>query len=284
MEHKLSTYAGGEIAIVECIPVSGGCINRCFRLQTSSGNYFLKYNEANLYPRMFEVEACGLELLRHANAVEVPGTITYGEINNLSYLLIEWVETGQRIKNFWSDFGSKLAGLHRAASDSFGLDGDNYIGSLVQSNHQHNNWIDFFIHERLEPQIKLAADNGTIGNGMIKQFDILFLKLHKLLSNERPALLHGDLWNGNYVVNPRGEATLIDPATYYGQREMDLAMTKLFGGFDPEFYEAYNESFPLEKGFESRIDIHNLYPLMVHVNLFGGGYADQVMGILREFA
>ncbi|CAN5370425.1 fructosamine kinase family protein [soil metagenome] len=284
LEEKLKAQTGTDIYISGEVSVSGGCINRCFKLETSSGNFFLKCNDAGRYPRMFEAEAQGLELLHHANSIPVPKVIACSEINDVSYLLMEWIESGKHIKNFWSDFGNKLAGLHRKTADSFGLDLDNYIGSLGQSNRQHNNWADFFIHERMEPQLKLAVAKGIIDNGFIKRFNILFLRLDKLLSQEKPALLHGDLWNGNYVVNPRGEATLIDPAVYYGHREMDLAMTKLFGGFDPEFYEAYNDSFPLEKGFESRIDIHNLYPLIVHVNLFGGGYADQVMAVLRKFA
>ena len=165
---------------------------------------------------------------------------------------------------------------------SFGLDHDNYIGSLAQSNKKHADWISFFMEERIRPQLKLAMDKKLIDEGTVKQFDKLFDHFDRLIPKEKPALLHGDLWNGNFLVSDSSRAALIDPAVYFGHREMDLAMTTLFGGFDSEFYRAYDEVFPLEKGFEKRVDIHNLYPLLVHVNLFGGGYVRQVKAVLNN--
>ena len=280
---EISKHSRQNISFRNSRPVSGGCINRCYQLETSSGNYFLKYNDATLYPEMFASEAKGLKLLAAADAIDVPAVISCGEEGSFSFLILEWIESGRREKNFWADFGMRLAQMHRCTAEKSGLDHDNYIGSLPQSNRESNNWIDFFIHERLEPQLKLARDSGLIASPDEKSFEKLISKLPQLIPVEKPALLHGDLWNGNFLVNPKGKASLIDPAVYYGHREMDLAMTKLFGGFDSEFYSAYNEVFPLEKGFESRTDIHNLYPLLVHVNLFGGGYVEQVKEILNRF-
>jgi fructosamine-3-kinase len=175
-----------------------------------------------------------------------------------------------------------LAKLHEVKSDQYGLDHDNYIGSLAQSNTKHPDWKSFFITERIQPQLKLAMEKGLIDMEMIKQFESFFDHFDDLIPEEPPALLHGDLWNGNYLVSNSGKAALIDPAVYFGHREMDLAMTKLFGGFDAEFYQAYNEKFPLKKGWEKRIPIHNLYPLLVHVNLFGSGYVSQIKLILNN--
>ncbi|MBK5285164.1 MAG: fructosamine kinase family protein [Bacteroidia bacterium] len=152
-----------------------------------------------------------------------------------------------------------------------------------QSNSQKRTWAEFFISERLEKQIAFAKDLGVIDNSTIQQFNNLYKRLPELIPEEAPSLLHGDLWNGNFMTGNDGKAWLIDPAIYYGHREMDLAMTKLFGGFSEEFYSSYIESFPLQKGFTERIDIHNLYPLLVHVNLFGGGYLIEVKNILSRF-
>ena len=180
-------------------------------------------------------------------------------------------------------FGKQLAQLHQNTNTSFGLEESNYIGSLLQQNNLHNNWIDFFINERLKPQIKLARDNGKIDLSTITKFERLYTKLDEIFPEEPPALLHGDLWSGNFMVDEKGGPVIIDPAVYFGHREMDIAMTKLFGGFNQQLYQSYNEHFPLEKGWEQRVDICNLYPLMVHVNLFGGGYLEQVKSILNKF-
>jgi protein-ribulosamine 3-kinase len=232
---------------------------------------------------MFEMEARGLSILHSANAIKIPEVIVTGDADGISYLVLEFIDPGTRRSDFWKDFGRKLAALHRHSSGSFGLDHDNYIGSLQQSNLQRKTWIEFFITERLEKQIELANNLGSISNLIIQQFHNVFKRLPDLIPVEKPSLVHGDLWNGNYIVAEDGSACLIDPAVYYGHREMDLAMMRLFGGFGHELYEAYNEVFPLENGFESRIDIHNLYPLMVHVNLFGESYLSQVKAILSRF-
>jgi protein-ribulosamine 3-kinase len=283
IEQKLSQLYNSPITIARENSIGGGCINSSYRIETNKGNFFLKWNDADAYPDMFESEAKGLKLLQNTNAVSVPKVIALGKSDKTSFIILELIKSGKRVNAFWQDFGQRLAALHRHSRSSFGLDHNNYIGSLPQCNQQHSSWTDFFIHERLEKQIEMAHDIGAINNSTIQQFNNLYKRLEDLIPKEASSLLHGDLWNGNYMVANDGCACLIDPAVYYGHREMDLAMTRLFGGLEEEFYEAYNDTFPIQPGFESRIDIHNLYPLMVHVNLFGGPYLEQVKSILSRF-
>lgn len=263
-------------------PASGGCINHGGELVTTEGSYFLKWNDRQRYPQMFEKESRGLTLLRTAKCIDVPEVIHVGETDNLQFIILSFVKAGKRSENYWSLLGEQLANLHRNTHTHFGLDHDNYIGSLIQRNALTENWIDFFVQHRLEAQLSLGERNGNITSGIRKQFDILFKKLQDLLPKEKPALLHGDLWSGNVMVNEKGEATLIDPAVFYGHREAELAFTQLFGGFEEEFYLAYHNTFPLSSGFNTRTDLYNLYPLLVHVNLFGGGYLQQVLNILGK--
>lgn len=279
----LSNYCGGEITVLRSASIGGGCINHAMKIETGAGIFFLKWNDTKRYPKMFEAEAKGLSLLKTANELGIPGVIGTDETNRYSFIILEYIEPGARIKNFWKDFGTSLAQLHKHSSELFGLQHDNYIGSLPQHNTQKKSWIDFFIEERLEKQIAIAKNSGAISNSTIQQFNHLYKRLPEIIPEEKPSLIHGDLWNGNFMTGADGKAWLIDPAVYYGYREMDMAMSKLFGGFSEEFYESYNETFPLQKGFEDRVDIHNLYPLLVHVNLFGGSYLSEVKSILSKF-
>lgn len=263
--------------------VSGGDINEAFKLITTEGDFFIKTNKADQFPQMFEKEAKGLHLLRESGEINVPDVIAYDEADNTAFLLLEIIEPAPMKAGFWDDFGRSLARMHKHSNDYFGLDHDNYIGSLFQSNKKHTDWISFFTEERIEVQIKMARDEGLISRGTINRFERLFQRLNEIFPAEPPALLHGDLWNGNYMIGNDGRAYLIDPAVYYGHREMDLGMSKLFGGFNAEFYESYYDEYPLDKGWQNRVDICNLYPLMVHVNLFGGSYVYSVEGILKRF-
>jgi len=267
------------VSIINTNSLGGGCINNAVKVETNVGDLFIKWNQAKKYPGMFESEAQGLQLLRSAGEIHIPEVIAHDEIHDTAFLILEFVEPGRTVAGFWEDFGRSLANLHKHTNELFGLDHDNYIGSLPQSNKQHDNWIDFFIGERLEPQIRRAGISGDLS----KKFNGLFNVLDEIFPHEPPALLHGDLWSGNYMTAPNGKASIIDPSVYYGHREMDIAMSRLFGGFAQQFYDAYNAEHSLENGWENRLDICNLYPLMVHVNLFGGGYLGQVQSILRKF-
>ena len=261
----------------------GGSINQGGKLKTTVGNFFLKWNDDKKFPAMFEAEGKGLHLLHRQNAIRIPNVIGHGKNGAHQFLLLELIEQKSRSKNHWEQLGQKLASLHRCSSETFGLDHDNYIGSLQQYNHPNSNWINFFIEQRLEAQVRLAVKSGAVDAGWEKKFEALYAKLPSLIAVEKPSLLHGDLWSGNLITDEKGEPCLIDPAVYYGNREADLAMTRLFGGFSGEFYSAYEEAYPLPPGSERRVDLYNLYPLLVHVNLFGGSYVHSVESILRAF-
>ncbi len=278
-EKELGSSLNKPVSIISSSSISGGCINHAFKIDTTIGEFFLKHNNASLYPEMFSAEEQGLRLLRDAGEIFIPRPICSGEDGTNSFLILDFVRDGTRVNNFWDAFGVSLARLHQHTADKFGLDHNNYIGSLPQSNMQHISWTDFFICERLEPQIKKA----DLDKGIHDKFTRLFGLLPNIFPKEPPALLHGDLWNGNYMVGEDGQPVIIDPAVYYGHREMDIGMTMLFGGFDRMFYDSYNQEYPLEHGWESRLDICNLYPLLVHVNLFGGSYINQVKSILGKF-
>ncbi len=284
VHHLLRSHFDEEVSVQEHQTVGGGSINDAYRINTNKGSFFLKVNHASRYPRMFEVEAKGLELLRTADEILIPKVIAHGtDDHDKAYLILEFIESTGTREGFWGSFGRQLARLHKHSAAFFGLDHDNYIGSLPQKNTQHPDWPTFFAKERLGYQLKMARDAGKFGTSDTRSFENLYGKLEDLFPEEPPALIHGDLWAGNYMKGPTGEPCIMDPAVYYGHREMDLGMTTLFGGFDPEFYRAYQEEYPLEPGWEDRLDLANLYPLLVHVNLFGGAYLMEARSILKRF-
>jgi len=276
---SLSLKFDETIEVISVTSVLGGDINETYKLETSKGVYFVKINDGTKYPEMFAKEANGLNALAQTKMIKIPSVIHFEN----SFLLLEWIEHGDKKQGFWNVFGSNLAKLHQVTNDRFGFEEDNYIGSLIQSNSWQNTWTDFFVLQRLEPQLKLARENNLLDASIAKSFDRLFHKLEILFPKEAPALIHGDLWSGNFMVSTDGSPVIMDPAVYYGHREMDLAMTQLFGGFDSKMYFSYNEQFPLEQGWEERVPLCNIYPLLVHVNLFGGSYVNQVEQVLGRF-
>jgi protein-ribulosamine 3-kinase len=271
--------------VLETSAVSGGSINRCTQLKTNRGFFFLKENSAKEFPGMFEAESRGLQLLAETKTFIVPKPLGIAEENGTAFLLLSWLEKTSAHQPY--EGGTTLAKLHRNHAKSFGLDHDNYIGSLKQSNRQHNSWEDFFALERILPQVKLARDSGKADAALAAQAEKFCGKIADIFPAEKPSLLHGDLWSGNFFVSARAESgegpAVFDPAVYYGHREMDLAMTQLFGGFNADFYAGYENEFPLEKSWKKRVEYCNLYPLLVHVNLFGGGYVQDVKSLLRQF-
>jgi len=264
-------------------PVGGGSINRTYHASAGEKSVFVKLNNADAYPGMFEAEARGLELLRGNSQFEIPRVLKTGAENNTAYLVMEWITAGSPAPDFWENFAQNLADMHRHSVDQFGLDYPNYIGSLPQHNEVRKRWPEFYIEMRLEPQLRMARDSGHADSTLIRRFEKLFARMESLYPAEPPALLHGDLWCGNFMCTWAGQATIFDPAIYFGHREMDLAMSKLFGGFDRSFYEFYHENNPLENGWQERIPLGQLYPLLVHVNLFGSGYLSQVKSCLQGF-
>jgi protein-ribulosamine 3-kinase len=284
LQEELSKIVGEKIKIISAIPAHGGSINECFFIETDQKMFFLKRNIAENFPGMFEAEVKGLHLLTNSpENIIIPEAILQGTFKEHSYLVIEFFEKTSPEGDFWENFGRGIAGMHAHHGAEYGLDHDNYIGSLKQKNSPRRSWFEFFIHERLEPQAILALTNKKISRNLFDRFQKLYRKIETIFPVELPALLHGDLWSGNFLCTTNNKAVLYDPAVYYGHREMDLAMSKLFGGFNQKFYSAYNEIFPLEKEWEKRTEICNLYPLLVHVNLFGGGYLAQIDATLKKF-
>ena len=283
IEKMLTEFVGTDVTINNFSSVGGGSINETYKVKTNEGDFFVKKNSVSLYPQMFEKEVRGLQILRATNEIDTPEIIDIGESGNDSFLILKFINTGEKTSSFWDDFGRQIARLHKHTNSYFGLDHNNYIGSLHQHNNKHDNWSDFFREERLERQVKLARNNNAVDRETVTAFDRFYTRLGEIFPEESPAILHGDLWGGNFMVSETGNPVIIDPAIYYGHREMDLGMSKLFGGFDGQFYLSYNRYYPLENGWEERLNYCNLYPLMVHVNLFGGGYLKSVMAIISRF-
>lgn len=287
IQNELATMlwqsTGHEGKISDLKTLGGGSINDCCRFTYNTQHWFVKWNDRSKYPGMFAAERKGLEMLRSKNSISTPKVVGEGETNNFAFLLMMYVQQKATDASFWIRFGIQLSELHRNTSNSFGLDHNNYIGSLVQTNNSQQSWSAFFAEMRLLPQARLAVANGRASKALIQKFELLSGKLEHLFPNEPPSLLHGDLWSGNFLCNSNADPVLIDPAVYYGHREMDIAMTMLFGGFGGVFYDAYNSTYPLVAGWKERTDLCNLYPLLVHVNLFGGGYLSQVEQILRRY-
>jgi fructosamine-3-kinase len=271
--------------------VNGGDINDAYRVTFKGAQRVFVKTHARAPAAMFTAEATGLRWLAEAQALSVPDVLAVGALGEANhdateggFLVLPWLERGRPVARFDEHLGQRLAQLHRYGRTTFGFDSDNYIGRLVQRNHPWPSFSEFYLHERLVPQVELARRQGRVDAAFLGDFERLCSRLDQLLGpEESPARLHGDLWSGNVLVGPDGEPWLIDPAVYGGQREVDLAMMRLFGGFDERVFESYNEAFPLRPEHELRIELLQLYPLLVHVNLFGGGYVSSVRRVLAKY-
>jgi len=280
--NKVQDYLGEEISSTSAL--SGGCISDACKITTyNNKNYFLKTDNKGI--DLFRREANGLKELSKAKCIRVPEVY----MAELDFLLTEYIETGIRNREFFQEFGKQFSELHRFKAKSFGFFEDNFIGANKQINRPINNnekdWCNFYFTNRLEFQMKLAEKNGYADTRLINEFTKLENKISDILngSEEKPSLLHGDLWSGNYMCGQNSDAVLIDPAVYYGHREADLAMCKLFGGFSPEFYISYNESYPLKEGYQYRENIYILYHVLNHLNLFGHGYYNQALKLMNYY-
>jgi len=265
-------------------PIGGGSINDTYQvLVNGHARFFLKINSAAKYPRLFQKEKNGLQFINNQRIFCVPSVIIGNEIDDYQILLLEWIESGLRTERFWKKFGEHLARLHRITNPQFGFEEDNYMGALPQLNDQYGSWVEFFVQCRLRPQIRMAMENHLLQSKHIHEFENLHLRLEEIFNSEQSSLLHGDLWSGNFMCDHNSEPVLIDPAVYFGHRSMDLAMTTLFGGFEKSFYESYDYHFPLPKNYRDQWDVCNLYPLLIHLNLFGAGYLGEIERTLKSF-
>ncbi|MBC1239376.1 fructosamine kinase family protein [Nostoc sp. 2RC] len=253
--------------------VGGGCINQGYAVSNGEITYFVKLNQASQVA-MFEAEALGLEEMLLTASIRVPKPICWGVADNSAYIVLEWLEMGSGNTKSWEEMGRQLAAMHQASSsEGFGWKINNTIGSTPQINTWTADWVKFYVKHRLGYQFQLARRRG----GSFPQQERLLAIIPELLANHQvqPSLVHGDLWGGNAGCTVSGEPVIFDPATYFGDREVDIAMTELFGGFPAAFYKGYNQVFPLDDGYEQRKTLYNLYHILNHFNLFGGGYASQ---------
>lgn len=276
----------GDIGPIQQVrSIGGGCINNASQIITPKSSYFIKWNSSPL-PEMFTTEARGLQLLKNTRTIRIPEVhkVQEAQPGLPAFILLEWIERGSGFDQQLC--GQQLAQLHLKSSvEAYGLDHDNYIGSTPQYNGWHEDWIEFFREKRLHPQINLAIRNGRCGSTRRKKLDLLLNRLEQWLSNvtRKPSLIHGDLWGGNVIGDETGKPVLIDPAVYYGDLEAELAFTQMFGGFSQSFYQAYNDTYPLETGYQERFEIYNIYHTLNHLNLFGESYGYSLDATLRRF-
>lgn len=271
-----------EEKIQKIHPVSGGDINQAYYVQTNRQKYFVKLNR-QMKIGFFRFEERGLNLIRATNTIDVPKVIGCLETDGVPMLWLEWIEGG---KSHETDtlLGERLAALHLAKAEGYGLDGECYIGRLPQENRLMDDWVEYYRDVRLSGQWKRGKENGRIGQVREKRLVKLMERLDEWIPRKpKSCLLHGDLWGGNWMTGPGGVPYLIDPAVLYGDHEMELAFTELFGGFSRRFYEAYQSAFPLSPEYEERKELYQLYYLLVHLNLFGESYGPAVDRILRRY-
>lgn len=272
---------GHEQEVISISPLGGGCINETLKVLTTEGRFFIKLDKYQ-FADMFDKEVMGLELLRGCRALKVPEVFGSGVFGQVAFLVMEYLEPASSNESYWRQLGLGLSELHRITSSQYGLDHHNYIGRLNQQNTVKDTWLQFLIRNRLETQFKMALQNGVTDQYLEKNFEAFLNRLPAILPASAASLLHGDLWNGNVMSSTSG-AAIFDPAVYYGAREMDLAMTRLFGGFDGAFYKAYDEAFPLPDSYTELEDLYQLYPLLVHLNLFGSGYLSAVNRVIKRY-
>lgn len=271
-----------EAAVKSVTPVSGGSINEAFQLSLGDDQrLFLKKNSAAEFPLMFEKEAKGLDLLRTGTSM-IPETIAVWEENSEQFLLLTWIQPGSASAQHWEKAGKELANIHRTSNSSYGLGHSNFMGSLPQANALTQSFSEFFINSRLDAQLKISRDNKLLDASALKKFERFYRRIDEIVPQENPALVHGDLWTGNLLQSLDG-IYFIDPAVAFSHREVDIAMTTLFGKPPESFYNGYNCNFKLQKGWEDRCRFFNLYPLLVHLNLFGVSYQQQILNTINIF-
>lgn len=281
----ISQVTGEKFEIDSQRSVAGGCINQGYRVTGGDRAYFIKLNSASEIA-MFAAEAEGLKQMHQTKTIRVPQPLCLGTEGNYAYIVMEWLELGSGNSQAWEEMGRQLAAMHRCTppteteNGGFGWDQNNTLGSTPQINTWTTDWAEFFAKHRLCYQFKLARSRG----GNFPQQDKLLTAIPELLASHQPqpSLVHGDLWGGNAACTVAGEPVIIDPATYVGDREVDIAMTELFGGFPAAFYRGYKEAFPLDAGYKQRKTLYNLYHILNHFNLFGGGYGSQANRMISE--
>jgi protein-ribulosamine 3-kinase len=260
--------------------VAGGSINDNYRLFTKNRAVFCKVNSATKFPQLLEKEKRGLDTLASYN-IRTPAVVDFFISGDQQILILDWIQPGKRTTCFWKRLGEQVAGLHQVSNKYFGLDEDNYMGSVPQQNEPILNWTDFFINRRLVPMVEKC--HLLLPEGWERRFEKLYGRLPHIFPGSPPALLHGDLWNGNLICDINEEPVFVDPAVYFGHPAMDVGMTMLFGGFDKVFYDAYQHHAVLSLD-EKQCELCNLYPLLIHLYLFGRNYLPSIENLLFKYS
>lgn len=272
------------VRVAQMVAVSGGDINEAHRVHLADGRCVFVKSHPDAPPAMFDAEAAGLTWLGEAGALKVPAVLATRAAQGgaPAFLALEFIAAGEKGVHFDERFGRALAALHRAGAPGFGFATANFIGTLPQDNRLGKTWATFYRERRLQPQLRRAVDGGHLSPALAADLERVLNRLDELVGPpEPPARLHGDLWGGNHMASAAGEPVVFDPAVYGGHREMDLAMMRLFGGYGARAFAAYDEAFPLSPGHGARVPLCQLYPLLVHVNLFAGGYVGQLQAATR---
>ncbi len=269
-------------SILTSTPVSGGSINKAFKISTEKDVFFCKVNSATKFPQLLSKEVSGLNFIAK-HGIKTPRVIDCFEESDHQVLVMDWVSPAGKTEIFWQRFGERLAHLHSIPNDHFGFSEWNYMGSVKQNNEWNQEWIPFFIQHRLQPMLKLCFEKQLLKNIHEMKFEKLYSRLDKIFPPSKPSLVHGDLWRGNFLCDQDQEPVLIDPAVYFGHRSIDLGMTRLFGGFSPIFYQAYHYHNAMPPNYEEQEMVCNLYPLLIHLLLFGKSYLLQIENTLDHF-
>ena len=275
IEHETGSFPD------KIIRLQGGDINQVFHCFTKNNQIVVKVNIACNFPNMLEKEKKGLELLEQSNFI-IPKIFSIGSFRKLDYLILEYIKPGKAIS--WEKFGENLANLHQISNAKFGLNYDNYIGSIHQINNYENNWLNFYTNHRVIQLMIIARNKNLLNYQDCRKIESMCSSFKDYIPFTVPSLLHGDLWSGNIICSENGSPVLIDPAVYFGHPEIDWAMLDLFGNYPQYSFEIYNEINPLEIGFEERKSIHQLYPLLVHLVLFGRSYYSSVMSKVTRYS
>ncbi len=281
IEHAINKTASQHFVIKEHWPIQGGSINKAYKISDGQRPLFVKTNHASLID-MFSAEMAGLEEIKASNTLRTPQYVALGCTEDSAFLVLEYLNMdGHRVDN--ALFGQQLAAMHCHCRNQFGWWRNNTLGSTLQENDSSADWVDFYRKHRLGYQLKLAEKNGFSGQ-IQRDGERLLADLEEFFTTYQPtpSLLHGDLWSGNYGSLKGGQPVIFDPAVYYGDRETDIAMTELFGGFSQHFYASYQESYPLDSGYKTRKTLYNLYHILNHLNLFGGSYLSQAEAMMRS--
>ena len=278
---------GPAVQLTQIHPISGGCINEACIVETNIGrSLFLKWNR-HAIEGLLASEIVGLEAIRETGAIRVPEIIGHDVTpDGLSFLVLEWIDSQSPSKHFEADLGCRLASLHRLGeAEQYGFAQQNFIGTTMQPNGWHADWLEFWKTSRMGVQLTLARENGYGDQAFSRLGDRLMVRMDSMLSDSlRPSLIHGDLWSGNFLADEKGFPVLLDPAAYYADREAEFGMLTLFGGLSDSFYDAYREAWPLAAGAEERIEIYRLYHLLNHLNLFGATYLSDCLKIMRKYS